>query len=104
MSNVRLTDQVGVVGIDGTDYDDEQFKHITTVKGDILLQAAEILDTLGWKEVDVTAVGRPTDDEGYPMLILRPPTDSLFGGEQAGIAVTPRTEQGRRKAVEEVKE
>lgn len=32
------------------------------------------------------------------MLVLRPPTESLFGGEQAGIAITPRTRNGRENS------
>jgi len=53
----------------------------------------ELLDTLGWDQVDVCTVESEQTD--YPMLLLRPPTDSIFGGEQAGIALTPKTEKGR---------
>jgi len=93
LTEVRVTDKIGIVGLDGTDYPNAE--QVTTIKTEILMQGIEILDTLGWKEVDVCTV----EGDGHPMLVLRPPMDSLFGGEQAGIAITPRTEQGREKTV-----
>jgi len=93
ITEVRVTDKVGVVGLDGTDYPNAE--QVTTLKTDYLLQGLEILDTLGWGEVDVCLVDGPNQ----PGVILRPPTDSLFAGEQAGIAIAARTEQGREKQV-----
>ena len=95
MNVQRITDQVGVVGIDATDYPDEQTEHVTTLNSEYLMQGLEILDTLGWKQVDVCTVKDESGMADHPMLVLRPPTESLFGGEQAGIAITPRTERGR---------
>ena len=91
LTEVRVTDKVGVVGLDGTDYPNAE--RVTTLKTELLLQGIEILDTLDWNEVDVCKV----DGAGQPAIVLRPPTDSLFAGEQAGIIITPRTEQGRGK-------
>ena len=95
LSEVRITDKVGVVGIDGTDYPNAE--QVTTLKTEYLLQGIEILDTLGWNEVDVCLVDGPNQ----PGVILRPPRDSLFAGEQAGIAIAARTKQGREKQVGE---
>lgn len=93
ITEVRVTDKVGVVGLDGTDYPNAE--RVTTLQTELLMQGIEILDTLGWNEVDVCKVGGPDN----PMMVLRPPRDSLFGGEQAGIAITPRTDKGREKVV-----
>jgi len=93
LDEVRVTDKVGVVGIDGTDYPNAE--QVTTLKTKYLLQGIEILETLGWDEVDICLVDGPDQ----PGIILRPPTESLFAGEQAGIAIASRTEQGREKGV-----
>jgi hypothetical protein len=91
----RLTDKIGIVGLDGTDYGELE-THQTTVDTDILKQGIELLDTLGWDQVDVVTVESGNDDNAdYPLLVLRPPHESLFSGDQAGIAMTPRTEKGR---------
>lgn len=91
----RLTDKVGVIGIDATDYDDLE-NHQTTVSVSLLRQGLDLIDTLGWDQVDVITVDPMDDKADYPMLILRPPSDALFGPDgQAGIAITPKTEQGR---------
>lgn len=94
----RLTDKVGIIGIDATDYGELEEQQ-TTVAVDLLRQALDLIDTLGWEQVDVLTVEPTTDDpDDQPMVILRPPHSALFGPAdgQAGIAVTPRTEQGRR--------
>jgi len=92
--SVRLTDKVGIVGLDGTDYGEYE-KHQTTINTDILKQGIELLETLGWEQVDVCTVTTPNEQTDYPMLMLKPPHESLFSGDQAGIAITPRTEKGR---------
>jgi len=94
---VRLTDRVGVIGLDGTEYG-ELGERQTTIDTEILQQGIELLDTLGWNQVDVCTVAGANETDN-PMLVLRPPRDSLFSGEQAGIAITPRTDQGRNKGV-----
>jgi len=89
----RVTDKVGIVGIDATAYG-EYGNHETTIDTEILKQGLELLETLGWDQVDVCTV----DSDGvsdYPLLVLRPPHESLFSGDQAGIAITPVTEKGR---------
>lgn len=95
MKPTRVTDNVGLVGIDASEYPDEQTEHVTTVATDILQDGIDILDTLGWSEVDVCFVEPSDDDADYPMLMLRPPRKSLFGEEQAAICVAPRTESSR---------
>ena len=95
MKPTRVTDNVGLVGIDASEYPDDQTERVTTVATDILQDSIDILDTLGWSEVDVCFVEPSDDDADQPMLMLKPPTDSLFGGEQAGIIVAPRTESGK---------
>jgi hypothetical protein len=89
----RLTDKVGVIGLDHTEYPQED--HITTVNADILTSVLTILEELGWSQVDVIAADSDEGSADYPMLVLRPPTDSIFGGSQAGICVAPKTEKGR---------
>jgi hypothetical protein len=93
--SVRLTDKIGVVGIDGTDYGEYE-EHQTTIDTEILKQGIELLDTLGWEQVDVCTVSTPNEQADYPMLMLKPPHESLISGDQAGIAITPRTEEGRK--------
>lgn len=95
---VRLTDRVGVIGLDGTEYN-ELGERQTTIDTEILQQGIELLDTLGWNQVDVCTVAGANENTDNPMLVLRPPRESLFSGEQAGIAITPRTDQGRNKGV-----
>jgi hypothetical protein len=91
----RLTDPVGVIGIDATDYGEDE-SHETTVDVSLLKQGLEVIETLGWDQVDVRTVQPNGDVADYPLLVLRPPEDSFFGAEgQAGIAIAPRTEQGR---------
>jgi len=94
---VRLTDRVGVIGLDGAEYG-ELGERQTTIDTEILKQGIELLDTLGWNQVDVCTVAGD-DKTDNPMLVLRPPRESLFSGEQAGIAITPRTDQGRGKGI-----
>jgi hypothetical protein len=54
MNNViRLTDKVGVIGLDGSAYDGE---YQTTIDADLLKQGIELLETLGWEKVDITTV------------------------------------------------
>jgi hypothetical protein len=97
MTDVRITDKIGVVGLDATDYPEEQTERVTSLNTKYLLQGLEILETLGWSQVDVCLVEPYDDDEAdNPALVLRPPTDSFFGGKQAGIAITPVTDKGRR--------
>lgn len=91
-----LTDKVGVIGLDAVEYPEHE--HITTVSVGYIKQATELLDVLGWDQVDVCSV--PSKNADYPMLVLRPPHESLFAGEQAGISITPRTKQGREKGSE----
>jgi len=93
MSKRRVTDKLGVVGLDTVEYPEEQTERITTLDATNLKKALSILETLGWNEVDVCAV--EPDDVDNPMLVIKPPTKPLFAGEQAGIAITPRTEKGR---------
>jgi hypothetical protein len=92
---VRVTDKIGVLGLDGTEYP-ERGEHVTTVNGNILRDALEILDTLGWDQVDVIMVDGKGEPD-YPMMVLRPPEGALFAtaGPPAGIAITPLTEDGR---------
>ena len=92
---VRITDKVGVLGIDATDYGDRE-THQTTINTELLADAADIIATLGWDQVDVITV-ESSESADNPMLVLRPPHESVCGGEQAGIAITPRTEKGRNK-------
>lgn len=91
----RLTDKVGIIGLDATDYPQES--HETTVNTDLLQQSLELIETLGWEQVDVRTV-EGNGDSDYPMLILRPPQKAVFDStEQAGIAITPVTEKGRKE-------
>lgn len=87
----RLMDKVGVMGLDDTEYPQEE--HITTIDVEYLKSAMVILDELGWTQIDVCAI--PSEEADYPMLRLKPPHESFFGGENAGIAITPKTEKGR---------
>jgi hypothetical protein len=91
----RLTDKVGVIAVDATDYGELE-NHQTTISTGLLRQGLDLIETLGWEQVDVITVAPMDDNADYPMLILRPPRDALFGPDgQAGIAITPKTEQGR---------
>jgi len=94
---IRLTDKVGVIAIDATDYGELE-SHETTVSVDMLKQGLELIETLGWDQVDIRTVETNNDSPDYPLLVLRPPSEALFGGSgQAGIAITPRTEKGRKR-------
>jgi len=93
---VRVTDMIGVVGIDASDYDDVE--HVTTVDVENLQRTLTLLEELGWGSVDIGAV---EGEDDYPLLVIQPPRDALFGDDQAALTVAPLTEQGRAKRVTE---
>jgi len=92
----RLTDQIGIIGLDASPYDDHGTHH-TTVDIDNLKTAFELLDVLGWDTIDVCTVESTDETPDHSLLVFRPPRESLFSGDQAGVAIAPLTDHGRQK-------
>lgn len=86
----KLMDKVGVMGLDNTNYPNEE--HLTTIETEYLKTAINVMDELGWNQLDVCYVPGKGD---YPLLRFKPPSKSLFAGENAGFSIAPRTEKGR---------
>lgn len=92
---VMLSDAVGIIGLTNRDFGEFE-DHGTTVAFSELKRAVEIVDALGWKQVDVNLVESPNDEADYPILAFRYP-GGLFGGDPGAVTVAPRTEQGRER-------
>jgi hypothetical protein len=91
MSGARITDRLDVVGLDGTEYDEENVERLTTVKGTFLEQATDVLGALGWDDVDVSVVQKPDKPDVNPMLAIEPSTDgSVLADKQAAIVIAPK--------------
>jgi len=92
----QLTDKIGVVGLDATDYGDLE-THETSVDLQHLKTAVELIETLGWDKLDVCLVHPPeSDDEhgpDFPMLSLRT-SEPLFSSGGA-VTIAPLTDKGR---------
>jgi hypothetical protein len=88
----RLTDKVGVISLDATEY--EHSEYVTTVNTDELQRGLRLLDELGWDSVDI-AVVPPRSDDANPLLGLQQPRESLMSGDQAAITIAPLTDKGR---------
>jgi len=92
----QLTDKIGVVGPDATDYGNLE-THATSVDVQHLKTAIELIETLGWEKIDVCLVEPPeSDDEGdpdYPLLSLQT-NEPLFSAGGA-VTIAPLTEKGR---------
>jgi len=92
----QLTDKIGVVGLDATDYEHLE-THETSVDLQHLKTAIELIETLGWQKLDVCLVHPPeSDDENgpdFPMLSLRT-SKPLFSAGGA-VTIAPLTEKGR---------
>jgi len=91
MVGSRITDRLNVVGLDGTEYDEENVERLTTVKGTFLEQATDVLGALGWDDVDVSVIEHPDDPEQNPMLAIEPSTEgSVLADKQAAIVIAPK--------------
>lgn len=88
MNQIRLTDQLDIVGIDSLDAGDWDSEKTTTVNASLLQQAVDVVEALGWDTVDVCAVA--PDGGGKPLLVVQPAGDGIMADNQAGVLVAPK--------------
>lgn len=88
-----LADKVGVIGVgDIPKTDNEEY---TAVSISSLKQALDILDTLGYQDVDVCLSPSSNEMADLPFLVFRPTPKSLMADDNAAVGVAPKTEKGR---------
>ena len=87
----RLTDKANVVGIDASDYDERRVTEVTSLSVSLMKKALDIMQTLGWSDVDVFAVEAFDGQEDDNALLIMKPADSEWGSDrQAGIGIAPK--------------
>lgn len=86
----RLSDPVGVIALDATEYPQEE--HVTTIDVGLLKDSMELLETLGWDKIDVNIVPSHDEPEKNPMLMFRTPQDPFFASENTGVAIAPKVD------------
>jgi hypothetical protein len=86
----RLTDKTCVVGIDASDYDRETYQYNGTFRVDYLQQMLELVDTLGWDEVNLGSIVPPGESDGARLLLVTPDCQKPWRSDQASVGVSGR--------------
>ena len=87
----RVTDKLSVVGIDASDYDEATYQYNGTFRVDYLQQMLELLDTLGWDEVNLGSIVPPGGDaDGARLLLVTPDCPKPWTGDQASVSLAGR--------------
>ena len=90
-----LTDNVGLIGVgDFPESEGEEFA--TAVSVGALKEAVELLETLGYADVDLRLAGHDREGADHPLLMLRPTPGAIYADDNAAVTVCPKTEKGRQ--------
>jgi hypothetical protein len=68
-------------------------EYTTRMKTDFLQSALNIVNELGWDEIDIYAVHDESDALCENVMLHIRPKDSPYWGDEAGISVAPRRTQ-----------
>jgi hypothetical protein len=86
----RVTDEHSVVGIDATEYSDDVYQYNGTYRVEYIRQMLDIVETLGWDEVNCGSIVPPDDAKGARLLLLTPDRERPWSSDQASVAVAGR--------------
>jgi ribosomal protein L37AE/L43A/DNA-binding PadR family transcriptional regulator len=89
-SDRALFGKMGVVGIDGNDYEEANRRnYVTRIGVDHLQRVATIFDALDWNEIDIYAV-EGDEERSNRLLHFKPAGMGVLGTPDAGISVAPK--------------
>ena len=88
----RLTNRTNVVGIDASEYGEDVYQYDGTFSVEYLKQALDIVETLGWDNVNLGSILPDEDDEDHDgrLLLITPDCECPWQGEQASVALAGR--------------
>jgi hypothetical protein len=94
-SRKRITNYSDCIALDGFDYPDEAINHVSTVDTSKLKRVLDIVEKLGWHEVDVYAIEDwANDSDRNPIVAIQPRGTNIWDEEQAAVTLAPLETDG----------